>query len=131
MSDYTQEQLAEWATKADQERYDLFLALVCKHQSLWTLADEQGCLMIAEQDDHYLPVWPLEAFAEAAAVEEWQQMKPYEVTLDEWLSKWTPGMTDDGFEVAVFPDHEGESTVLSPEELAVELKLQKKKAPQL
>ncbi len=129
MSEYTEQQLTEWAAEADEQRYTLFLGLVSKHKSIWTLADEQGCLMIAEQDDHFLPVWPLECYAQAAAVEEWQQMKPYEVTLDDWFNKWVPGMTDDGFEVAVFPNSEGESTVLSPEELAVEIKLQRKKAP--
>lgn len=129
MSEYTQEQLSEWAQQDEDQRFNLFLALAVKHKAVWTLADEQGCLMIAEQDDHYLPAWPLEAFAKEAAVEEWASMAPLQITLEEWLAKWAPGMAKDGYEVAVFPDMEGNSTIIDPEELAVELKLQAKKAP--
>lgn len=131
MSEYTQEQLAEWAQQDEEQRYQLFLGLATKHKSIWTLADDQGCLMIAEQDDHYLPMWPLEAFAKEAAVDEWASMEPLAITLEDYLEKWAPGMAGDGFEVAVFPDMDGNSTIIDPEELAVELKLQKKKAPTL
>ena len=129
MSDYTQEQLSEWAQLDDEQRFELFLALAVKHKNVWALSDEEGCLMIAEEDGHYLPVWPLEAFAKEAAVEEWQGMLPLQISLDDWKEKWLPGMAGDGYEVAVYPNHQGDSTIIDPEELAVELKLQAKKAP--
>ena len=129
MSEYSENQLQQWAQQDDEQRFELFLALVVKNKSVWVLSDSEGCLMISAEDGQYLPAWPLKAFAEQAAVDEWQGMVALEVGLEAWLTKWTPGMTDDGYEVAVFPNHDGESIVLSPEELAVELKLQAKKAP--
>lgn len=129
MSDYSQEQLNEWVAQDDEQRYQLFLALVVKHKVVWTLADEQGCLMLAEQDGQYLPLWPLKEYTEQAAVEEWASMNPLAITLEDFLNKWAPGMAEDGYEAAVFPLADGESTVMEAEELAMELKLQKKKAP--
>ena len=128
MNDYSQDQLNEWAEQTDEQRYETFLALVVKHKKLWTLADDQGCLMISEEDGNYLPLWPLEEFAKQAAIEEWQNMHPLEIELDTWLEKWAVGMMDDGYEAAVFPQADGQSTVLDADELAIELKLQKKKS---
>ncbi|MBD1390092.1 DUF2750 domain-containing protein [Neiella sp. HB171785] len=129
MSEYSEQQITEWGQQNEEQRFDLFLGLAVKHKQVWALSDEQGCLIVDSDGEQLLPVWPLEVFAKAASVEEWQGLEPLAISLDDWEQKWLPGMENDVIDVAVFPDLEGNSEVIAAEELAVHLKLQKKKAP--
>ncbi|MBW8191690.1 DUF2750 domain-containing protein [Neiella marina] len=129
MSDYSEAQISEWGQQNEEQRFELFLGLTVKHKQVWALSDDEGCLIVDSDGEQLLPVWPLEVFASNAAVEEWQGLKPLAISLDDWQEKWLPGMENDVIDVAVFPDLEGSSEVISAQELAVNTKLQKKKAP--
>lgn len=129
MSDYSEAQISEWGQQNEEQRFELFLGLTVKHKQVWALSDDEGCLIVDSEGEQLLPVWPLEVFAAAAAVAEWEGLSPLAISLEDWQEKWLPGMENDVIDVAVFPDLEGSSEVISAQELAVNIKLQKKKAP--
>ena len=106
-----------FALSAD-ERYDFFLDLVAENGTVYTLKDEQGCLLVSSEAESCLPVWPDQALAEACSTQEWQGFEPLAISLQDWLEKWVPGMTEDGHLVAVFPDLNTESVIVTPQELA-------------
>ncbi|MCM2678475.1 DUF2750 domain-containing protein [Echinimonas agarilytica] len=129
MSDYSAEKIQGWAQLDDEPRFEAFLGLVVKHKEVWALSDDEGCLMVAMEDENCLPLWPLEIYAQQAVAEEWEGFSPLKITLDNFYENWAPGMSGDEIAAAVFPNDEGSCTVLDSEELAVTLKLQAKKAP--
>jgi len=114
----TPEQVESAFALSADERYDFFLAMVAENSVVYTLKDEQGCLLVSSDDESCLPVWPDEALATACAQNEWSEFEPLAISLDDWLSKWVPGMTGDGHLVAVFPNLNTESVIVTPEELA-------------
>lgn len=61
-----------------------------------------------------VPVWPHPLFAEAFAVGEWLGYKARRIDLEEWMTKWIPGMEKDHRAVAVFPAGEGPTTTAGP-----------------
>jgi hypothetical protein len=68
-----------------------------------------------------VPVWPHPIFAEAFAIGEWLGYEPKRIGLDDWLTKWTPGMEKDHRMVAVFPATEGQTTTANPIKLKNDL----------
>ena len=77
-------------------------------------------LMADEKEVELVPVWPHKQFADACADAKKQECAT-EISLDDWLKKWLPGMTKDGRLVAVFPVPSGKGVVVSPEELKTDL----------
>jgi hypothetical protein len=71
-----------------------------------------------------VPVWPHALFAEASAVGEWLGYQPKRISIDEWLTRWTPGIEADHRGVAVFPVLEGQATTTSPLKLKADLELE-------
>lgn len=74
--------------------------------------------MLNDQDEDFVPVWPGEAFAAEWASDEWAGCQPQAISLQNWLSRWSPGLSDDDIAVAVFPNQHEEGVVLYPEDLA-------------
>lgn len=99
------------------QRYDYFLRKVIEQQQLWGLASAEGWLILPQEGEEQLPVWPHSELAAQWAVGEFADCKPKSITLDEWLTKWLPGMDEDGLLVAVCPNMEGDALVLAAEEL--------------
>lgn len=106
--------------KSDQ-RYDAFLESVFVSKQVWLLRDEEGCLMVVSGDEECIPVWPSSEAAEACAIADWKGFEPMSVSLEDWLTKWLPGMDRDGRAAAVCPNLAGESLVVSAPELLAEL----------
>lgn len=114
----TAEQITSALALSADERYEFFLDLLAENHTVYTLKDEQGCLLVTSDDESCLPVWPDQALAEACATQEWEGFEPLAISLDDWLEKWVPGMTSDNHMVAVFPDLNTESVIVTPQELA-------------
>lgn len=57
-----------------------------------------------------VPVWPHPTFAEAFAIGEWLGYTPKKIDLEEWMTKWIPGMEKDHRMIAVFPAAESQTT---------------------
>jgi hypothetical protein len=99
-------------------RYDYFVEKVIAGGEVWSLQSDDGwVVMISPEDEECLPVWPHEAFAHEWATGEWADCRPAAISLDTWLTRWTPGMEKDGTLLVVFPDSDEQGTVVAPAEL--------------
>jgi hypothetical protein len=103
------------------ERYDQVLQLIKKSQSIWALADAEGCLIIDLGTDKVLPIWPTEALASGWGEKDHEGFKGLEISAADWSEKWLPGMQNDKFSVGVAPNLAGECIVSSAEEHAADL----------
>ena len=107
-----------------QKRYEYFVKKVADWREVWSLWNDGWVLMGDKDGDEMVPVWPHALFAEASAVGEWLGYEPRRISLEEWLTRWTPGMEVDHRRVAVFPVFEGQTTTASPLKLKIDLELE-------
>ncbi len=99
-------------------RYDLFVSKVFQHGLMWTLKGPEGLLFLAADDnEHCLPVWPHEDFAQLWAQGEFAGFEPQSITLEIWQSRWVDGLTQDNISLAVFPLLEQENLIIEAAEL--------------
>jgi len=108
--------------KQDSEtRFEFFLDQVLENEQVWILHDEQGFVLFSHEEVESIPVWDSEVHAKHWATDEWAECNVRAIPLEEWLDRWTKGLAKDNIHVAVLPNHEGESLVVSAEDLADEL----------
>jgi hypothetical protein len=106
-------------------RYEYFLERVAAAETLWSLADEQGWVLLVDSGGtEWVPVWPHLRFAAACALENWAGATPRAIPLGDWLDTWTPGMIADQRIVGVFPTPDAKAIRVDPEELEWDLKEQ-------
>ena len=85
-------------------RYGYFVTKVSQQGELWGLSCSEGWALASGDDGRQaVPVWPHPAFALASAVGSWEGNAPELIKLEDWMSKWLPGLAKDGLQVAVFP----------------------------
>ncbi|MCL2917462.1 DUF2750 domain-containing protein [Shewanella litorisediminis] len=113
----TKKTLAQITAMTPEARYDYLVAEVKEHKEIWTLQDQDGCVMLTTDEDDCIPMWPSEEAAALWAVDEWQDCEPLSIPLNEWLERWVAGMQDDDLQVAVFPVQEDLGVVVPPWEL--------------
>lgn len=104
-----------------KQRYQSFIEQTRKSQQVWTLSDEQGCLIIETGDEKVLLLWNEQALAEHWASKDHANFKALAISLSDLTEKWLPGMANDGFDLAVAPSFAGEGTIVAPLDLADEL----------
>ncbi|MFI3245815.1 MAG: DUF2750 domain-containing protein [Ferrimonas sp.] len=104
-----------------QARYEATLEGIQESQVLWTLADEQGCVVLESSQERCILIWHDEALAQSWATGEYSECRALAISLEDFINKWVPGMSNDGFDLAVAPSLAGEGIVLSPEEFADDL----------
>nr|WP_081054135.1 DUF2750 domain-containing protein [Burkholderia vietnamiensis] len=99
-----------------QARCDYFVRKVADSEVVWGLFDTGWA--IGTSDGHtVIPFWPEEDFSAMCASNEWKNFHPKAIALDEFMSRWLPGMETDRRLCAVFPGPEGKGQLLSPLEL--------------
>jgi hypothetical protein len=99
-------------------RYEYFVEKAVAGGEIWSLQCDDGwVVMLSQEEEECLPVWPHRDFAAQWADGEWADCKPAMVPLDVWLERWTPGMEQDGTLLVVFPDSDEEGTIVTPREL--------------
>ena len=104
------------------ERYGHFVRHVADTEEVWSLRGADGWVLTAADDGPELvPIWPHPRYAEACAKGLWQGAQPEAIALDRWLAAWTPGISRDGRQVAVFPTPDGQGVVVSAEQLRDDL----------
>ncbi|WDE13430.1 DUF2750 domain-containing protein [Thalassomonas haliotis] len=111
----------------EQQRFNYLLKQAITNQELWILTDEHGCVMLNSEDEDCVPVWPNQEFAQSWATNEWQACQAQAISLDKWLSHWSPGLEEDELAIVVFPNQAEEGLVIYPYELESELKHRLKK----
>lgn len=109
--------LAETAAMTPEARYDYLVEQVKEHQIIWTLQDQDGCVMLTTEEEDCIPMWPTEEAAESWAVDEWSDCQTLAIPYDEFHDRWVPGMEDDDLFVAVFPVLDDLGVVIPPYEL--------------
>ena len=97
------------------KRYTYLLKQVALTQEIWILTDEHGCVMLNNEDEDCVPVWPAQEFAKYWATGDWAECVPKAIPLEDWLSRWTIGLEGDEVDVAVFPNPEEEGLIISPD----------------
>lgn len=122
MHEISDEHLAAVMKLSGPERYSYFVRRVADREELWTLRNDEGFVLYADDDRRELvPVWPDRRFAETCAGSSWDDCEPFKIDLDRWLAAWTPGLETEGRAVAVFPLPSDQGVVVAPDKLANDL----------
>ena len=79
------------------------------HQDGWATAQAEGKVAI--------PFWPEAAFAQACASGEWEHFQPRAIALDDFLTKWLPGMASNDQLAFVFPVPQGRASIAAAADL--------------
>ncbi len=106
-------EIMQWSA---DKRYQFLVEEVRKHQQVWILTDEHGCVMLSSEDEDCVPVWPSQECAEYWATSEWEKCSATAIELQNWLKNWTLGLEGDDISVAVFPNPDEEGLIVSPSE---------------
>lgn len=114
MSDTT----SNFYEQSSEVRYQLTVSAIRRTGQIWTLKDDQGCIMVASDEESCLPIFPDEATAVAWATEEHASCEALAIDMAAFLGRWVPGMTEDGYFLAVGPSMDAESLVEHPEDFA-------------
>lgn len=101
----------------DSERLAYFLEQAKATQTIWSLSNEDGFVMVETDDGDCVMVWPDAEFASQWAVEDWDDCEPVAVELDTFTGQWLPSLMQDNITVAVFPNIEDEGKLSTAEEL--------------
>jgi hypothetical protein len=109
------------------QRLNYSIKEIINQQQLWVLTDEHGCVMLNTEDEDCIPVWPSADFAKQWATDDWEMCKVEAISLQDWFSRWTPGLIDDDLALIVFPNENEEGCVTYPDEFEDQLKQQQNK----
>jgi hypothetical protein len=110
------QEIQELQTLNAQARYDYLLAQAAELQTLWILVGDGGSVLLSNSGQECVPVWPSEQLAESHINGDWEDCKCHAISVDDWLVRWTEGLTEDGFSVAGFIDEFEEGIIVSAEE---------------
>ncbi|MEL0638739.1 DUF2750 domain-containing protein [Marinomonas sp. TI.3.20] len=101
----------------DSERLVYFVEKVKESQTVWSLSNEDGFVMVETDEGDCVMVWPDAEFASQWAVEDWDDCEPVAVELETFLTGWLPSLAIDNITIAVFPNIEDEGKLSSADEL--------------
>jgi hypothetical protein len=108
---------------APKERYSYFVQLLVDEGEAWGLRNDEGWVLGSDPErGDILPLWPHSAFAEACARGTWDDAKPAEIPLDDLLEELLPLLAEDRITVAAFPTPDGDSILITPDELGRDLR---------
>ena len=101
----------------DDVRLEFFVNSVKEHQSVWSLSNEEGFVMVETDDGDCVMVWPDADFAAQWAVEEWDDCEPVEISFETFTTLWLPSLEKDHVTLAVFPNIEDEGKLTTAAEM--------------
>ena len=104
--------------------YRAFIEQVVTTGVVWGLSDADGWVVAPGAEDEQIdvmPFWASEDDASACATEDWAEMAPEALTLDDFLEQWLPGLEGDGLRVGVAWDAALEGVEVPPLELQADL----------
>jgi hypothetical protein len=107
------------------ERYGHFVRQVADWQEVWSLRDDEGWRLVADDHGHEcVPVWPHERYATVHATGAFAGCRAEPIPLEKWISEWLPGAVERGWKVAVFPVVDGgeRGVVVEPALLEADLR---------
>ena len=117
-----QKKLSGVAALSDTERAEYFVRKVADFEELWG-GFEKGWLQLEDKDNKkIIPFWPEEIFVQNYINENKVNASPRRIEISHFLEKWIPGMTKDDVKVLIFPIKESQGVLVTPNELADQLK---------
>jgi hypothetical protein len=100
------------------ERFVYFIKHVAEWEEAWGLRDDEGWMAVGGDDDvTCFPLWPAEAYARRAAVDEYANMRPTPVPLGELLDEMLPAWEAQNVAISVFWVPPGKGMIVSAAEL--------------
>jgi hypothetical protein len=103
------------------ERYGYCVRKVADTQQVWGLHHD-GWATAQADGKVAIPFWPEAAFAQACASGEWEHFQPRAIALDDFLTKWLPGMESNDQLASVFPVPQGSASIAAPADLLADLR---------
>ena len=88
----------------NDQRVQSFAEIMSDEKELWGLCDDSGWLMMEQDSQLLLPLWPLEEIAQAWAQEQGMTYTPTKVTWETWRTEWVPGLLKNNTKVVVCPN---------------------------
>jgi len=91
-------------TENSRENYKIFLEQVSETGTVWGICNESGWAACESEDykgSAVIPFWSDKLFAEAYIDFEWPRYKPKQISLEEFLENWLPGMGEDEVYVGI------------------------------
>ena len=108
-----------------QEKLEYFIGRVVDWEEVWGLKDDSGWASSTDNAGVMsIPFWPHLKFAKLCNSDLWKGNIPTPISLIDFMSKWLPGLNNDGLKVAVFPTPSGKSIQLEPSVLLEQLELE-------
>ena len=120
----TQKQIEEILAKKPESRYKYFIRTVAAEEEVWGLADEEGWLLLEDDEDDtdVLAVFPNPEFAEIFRDKGgFDEFKVEVLDLYEFL-EWLNDFEKEKMKIAVFPTPDFQSAVMTPERLRADFK---------
>lgn len=98
-----------------EQRFEHFLSRTSDWEWAWSLEGDSG--LVVQSDDEgtrYVCLWPHPRYAEACAVEAWEDATPTAIEIHELVDSRLPKMEGDGVMLAVFPTPEDGGLIVPP-----------------
>jgi hypothetical protein len=103
------------------ERHAYFVRKVADTQVVWGLY-LAGWATAQAHGHVVIPFWPEAAFAQACASGDWEHFLPRAIALEDFLTKWLPGMAGNDQLASVFPLSQGSASIAAPADLLADLR---------
>ena len=117
MKELSMDERVQLLVAPDSERLAYFVEQAKATETVWSLSNEEGFVMVETDDGDCVMVWPDAEFASQWAIDDWQDCEPVAVSLETFKSQWLPSLAMDNITLAVFPNIEDEGNLSSAEEL--------------
>lgn len=103
MSFLTKDVIQDLSKMSQEQRFEYALEKMYETTNLWGLYGENGWVMLKADEDACFPIWPHEEFADAWKKADEPASEPKQISFEEWLSIWLPGMKNNNTLILVFP----------------------------
>jgi len=111
-----QKQIEEILAKKPENRYKYFIKTVAEEEEVWGLADEEGWLLLEDEEDDtdVLAVFPNPEFAEIfREKDDFGEFQVEALDLYEFM-EWLDDFEKEKMKIAVFPTPDFQSAVMTP-----------------
>ncbi len=115
----TKNQIEEILAKKPESRYKYFVRTVVAEEEVWGLADEEGWLLLEDEEDDtdVLAVFPSPEFAEVFREKGgFEEFRVEVLDLYEFMG-WLDDFEKEKMKIAVFPTPDFQSAVMTPKRL--------------
>ncbi len=111
----TADEIQKVLAMSPEQRSDFHHQQVKQHEVVWTLVDDDGAVLLVDDELDCVPVWPAEIFVKEWINDDWAHCRAHQISLQDWQQKWLPGLAQDDLDIIVFPlQHDG-GVVESPD----------------